>query len=342
MRRDRITSDGVFAHGFVDRVVPGGDRLGGAPAANRAWSRLRDASGRARRVDVAWRVRRHRRWRLLGGSLSTGATIATTGVVIAGVAAAATLTTVFAPTKVAPIAVSTADVAGMVNLLGFNQLAGSGPGGSPSGSENLPYGTLHWSSSGRGKQVASLAEAEAVSGLTIALPSTLPGGVGSPTSYLVGGTVEAIFTFNANAGTALSGSVLHIGIGPAIAVDYANASTSQGLPTLAIAELQRPLVTSSGATTSQLEAFLLSRPGVPPALAQELRLLGDLRTTLPVPAPPGAAVTSTEVAGSPAVQLTDSSGAASVVIWEDAHGLVHVVGGLLDAGDVMSVANQIG
>jgi hypothetical protein len=42
------------------------------------------------------------------------------------------------------------------------------------------------------------------------------------------------------------------------------------------------------------------------------------------------------------VLLTDSSGAASGVIWEDQRGLVHTVAGLLDKEDVLSVANQVG
>jgi hypothetical protein len=92
----------------------------------------------------------------------------------------------------------------------------------------------------------------------------------------------------------------------------------------------------------QIEAFLLSQPGIPPGLAEEIRLLGDLRTTLPVPVPPGASVRSVQVAGWPGLLLADSSNAASAVVWEDGRGLLHAVVGILDSQDVLNVADQLG
>jgi hypothetical protein len=93
---------------------------------------------------------------------------------------------------------------------------------------------------------------------------------------------------------------------------------------------------------SQIEAFLLSRPDIPAQLAEEIRLLGDLRTTLPVPTPPGTNARSVQVGGFPGVLLADASGAASVVIWEDGASLVHVVAGIVDSQDALAVADQIG
>ena len=101
--------------------------------------------------------RPHRSWRLAGVSLSTGASVAAVGVVIAGVAAAATLTTVFAPTQVAPVAVSQADLHDLTQLMGMNTTGPLGGFRSPSGTETLSFGTLSWTSSGGGSQVGSLA-----------------------------------------------------------------------------------------------------------------------------------------------------------------------------------------
>jgi hypothetical protein len=81
---------------------------------------------------------------------------------------------------------------------------------------------------------------------------------------------------------------------------------------------------------------------VPADLAAEIRLLGNLQTTLPIPTPPGASSESTEIDGSPAVVVADNSNAASGAIWEDRKGVVHAVAGLLDKEDVLSVAQQIG
>ena len=66
------------------------------------------------------RHRPHRSWRFMGASLSTGASAAAVGVVIASVAAAATLTTIFAPTQVAPVPVSQADLQELTQLIGLN------------------------------------------------------------------------------------------------------------------------------------------------------------------------------------------------------------------------------
>ena len=283
-----------------------------------------------------------RSWRLMGASLSTGASIAAVGVVVAGVAAAATLTTVFAPTQVAPVPLSRADVQELAQLTGLSTTGSLGGFRSPSGSETLSFGTLSWTSSGGGAQVASLADAESTTGLSVTLPTTLPNGVGGVDRYAVLPKVTATITFTASAGSDLSGSSLVVSLGPGVAVSYSGATTIDGIGPLGILTVAQPIVTSNGATTSELENFLLSRPGVPADLAAEIRLLGNLQTTLPIPTPPGATSESTEIDGSSAVVVVDNSNAASEAIWEDHSGVVHAVAGLLDKEDLLSVAQQIG
>jgi hypothetical protein len=77
-------------------------------------------------------------------------------------------------------------------------------------------------------------------------------------------------------------------------------------------------------------------------MAEEIRLLGDLRTILPVPVPPGASVRSVQVGAWPGVLLADASNAIAGVVWEDGRGLLHAVGGIVDPQDVLNVANQLG
>lgn len=289
-----------------------------------------------------WRVGPRRTWRFMGASLSTGASLAAVGVVIVGVAAAATLTTVFAPTQVAPVPVSQADVQEVTQLMGLNTTNFLGGFKSPSGSETLPFGTLSWTSSGGGAQVASLADAEVATGLSVTLPTTLPNGVSGVDRYAVMPKVTATIAFGASAGSGLSGSSLVVSLGPAVAVSYSGATTIDDIGPLAILTVAQPIATSTDATMSQIENFLLSQPGVPADFAEEIRLLENLHTTLPIPTPPGASSESTEIDGSPAVVLVDNSNAASGVIWEDHNGVVHAVAGLLDKEDVLSVAQQIG
>ncbi len=49
-----------------------------------------------------------------------------------------------------------------------------------------------------------------------------------------------------------------------------------------------------------------------------------------------------DVNGSPGILVSEASGAASGVIWQDRAGIVRVALGLLDQEDVLSVANQLG
>jgi hypothetical protein len=313
-----------------------------------------------------------RRWRLAGTTLS-GATLAGAGVVLAGVAAAASLsTTVFAPTAVAPVPVSTSDLQPITALLDAGRLPDLRDVHQGSGSKALAFGTVDWTSNGSAQQVGSVAAAEAATGLHTVLPAELPNGVGAPSELLVVPAVSATVHFDARAGS-LAGSTLQATVGPAVLVNYggtissgseaggagtgqssatsatsgSSGAASQALgagspTTLAVIIAAQPVATSSGASTSQLESFLLSQPGVPPDLAAQLRLLGDLAHTLPVPALPGIDTERTTVLGSPAVAMHDASNAVSGVIWQDRDGTLHAVAGLLDEQDVLGVASQVG
>jgi hypothetical protein len=333
-RSQRIAEDAATVERFFDVPVPADTDAGLA----RSRASLIERPSRR----TTWRVGPRRSWRFMDASLSTGASLAAVGVVIVGAAAAATLTTVFAPTQVARVPVSQADVQELTQLMGLNTTTSFDGFRSPSGSETLPFGMLSWTSSGGAGQVASLADAEAATGLSVTLPTTLPNGVSGIDRYAVMPKVTATIAFGASAGSGLSGSSLVVSLGPAVAVSYSGATTIDDIGPLAILTVAQPIVTSTGATTNQIENFLLSQPGVPADLAAEIRLLGNLQTTLPIPTPPGASSESTEIDGSPAVVLVDNSNAASGAIWEDHNGVVHAVAGLLDKEDVLSVAQQIG
>ena len=170
--------------------------------------------------------------------------------------------------------------------------------------EAFRFGTISWSSS-PSQPAASLSRATAQAGFPVALPAHLPAGVGRLQQLGVQPRVSATVTFNAKAAT-LAGSSVRIDAGPAVLAQY-SAASGPGVPTLAVTTMRRPTADSSGASLSQIEAFMLDQPGVPPELAEEVRLLGDLRTTLPVPVPSGASVRSVKIDGSPGVLLADAS-----------------------------------
>jgi hypothetical protein len=289
-------------------------------------------------IGTPWRARMPRR--LASVSLGTGTAVAA-AVAAVGVGAAAALNGIYAPTHVAPVPISQADLAAIENIAGLSTSPTSG-GLPPSGSRQLTFGELSWTTAGQARPVSSIAQASALTHLAYSAPASLPAGVGPASNIAIQPQVTATLHFNASAGPGVAGSTLEITAGPAIVVQYGSEVGSTGLTTLAVAVMARPAASSTGATASQLEAFVLSRPGLPRGLAQELRLLGNPGTTLPVPVPSGMSAQQLKIGGAAGVLVTAPSGVASGVIWESRDGVVHGVGGLLDSQDVLSVARQIG
>jgi len=302
------------------------------PDIDAAWERLRpalnaDTEAATRRRLPAWdlRRRRHVPRPSLRAALASGAT----AVVIAGTAAAATLTSIFAPTHVVPVTLSQGDLRAISGLIGLDGGQALGGFAAPNGSTAARFGTIRWSSAGSPHPVSSPAAAAAQAGFAVSLPAHLPAGVSSAQEFTVQPRVKATVTFNASAAS-LAGSSVTV-----------SGTTSGNAPTLVVATMPRLTAVSTGASLSQIEAFLLGQPGIPAGLAEEVRLLGDLRTVFPVPVPAGASVRSVRVSGWPGVLLGDSSNDVAGVIWEDGRGMLHLVAGILDRQDVLSVAQQL-
>ena len=313
------------------------------PDADLAWARLqrelaRQQAGADRRRGPAPAFRRRHPFPSV--SLRAGLVIAAVGIVVAGTAAAATLTTIFAPTHVTPVSLSQGDLRALSAFVGLGDSNALGGFPAPSGSTTFRFGTITWSSSGGAQPASSLADATAEAGFPVALPVRLPSGVGAVQRLIVQPRVSATVTFKST-DAGVGGSSVTLDAGPAVVAEYGGASGTEA-PTLGVVSMRRPTAVSTGATMSQIEAFLLNQPGIPPALAEEVRLLGDLRTTLPVPVPKGASVRSVQVAGWPGVLVADPSNAAAGVVWEDGSDMLRVVAGILDSQDVLNVADQLG
>ena len=274
--------------------------------------------------------------RRLAASLSTG-TAVTAGVLLVGAAAAATLTTVYAPTHVASVPVTSADLSAFRSITSLGE--GLTGGLASRGPTTLPYGQLTWHAAGQARKVTSLAQAQAQTGLTGLVPAQLPQGIGPVRGIMVQPQVTATLKFSANAGHGVGGSTLTVRAGPGVLVQYGGQPGQPAPGTLIVATMRRPVATSTGATAGQLEDFLLDRPGVPPVLAQEIRMLGT--SALPVPVPSGVTAHHLTLGGAPAVLLSGPSGAASGVVWESKDGVVHAVAGLVTSADILNVARQL-
>jgi hypothetical protein len=314
------------------------------PDIDLAWARIQRELARGapkpQDPDRLPRIVGRRRARFPSVSLRAGLIMGAVGIVVAGTAAAATLTTIFAPTHVAPVSLSQSDVQAISNAVGLGGNRALGGFSTPDGSTALRFGTLKWSSAPAQPAALTRAQATAAAGFPISLPSHLPAGVGVVQQFLVQPRVSATVTFNSAAGR-LDGSSLTVNAGPALLAEY-GGKNGTGAGTLVVTTMPRPTGLSTGASLTQIEAFLLGQPGISPALAEEVRLLGDLRTTLPVPVPSGASVRSVQVAGWPGVLLAAPSDVAASVVWEDGHGMLHFVAGILDSHDVLNVADQLG
>lgn len=341
-RQGAALGDSLFARAHLSPLLP-------APDVDAAWQRLqatppaggaRAATARARRAPV----RAGRGWWSLVPARPSPALLAFAAVLLVGAAAGTTLTLLLGSSTApapSPAALPAADLQAMADVTGLVS-PGSVLGGlrGPSGSLRLPFGVLRWSSAGPPRKVASVAAAEAATGLTLGLAS-LPAGVAGPATVLVQPTVTATVSFGAGAPAALRGTSLTVRAGPAVIVEYGGQAGVLGIPTLATFAMGRPTVSSGTSSPERLAAYVLSQPGLPAGLVQEIRLVGGLGTILPVGARSGPDLSQVDVDGSPGILVTDS-GVASGVIWQDRAGVVRAVLGLLDQEDVLHVADQLG
>jgi hypothetical protein len=122
-------------------------------------------------------------------------------------------------------------------------------------------------------------------------------------------------------------------------VTYGSESQPGGMVVVGIAKA--PTVGSDGATVAEIQAYLLSQPSVSPALAAQIRAIGDPATTLPIPIPVGqAAAKNVSVHGVTGLFIGDSTGLGSGVLWQQ-NGLVYIVGGTLTEAQTLVVANSL-
>ena len=333
-RSQRITEDAATVERFFDVWVPSDTDAGLA----RSRASLIERPSRR----TTWRVGPRRSWRFMGVSLSTGASLAAVGVVIVGVAAAATLTTVFAPTQVARVPVSQADVQELTQLMGLNTTTSFDGFRSPSGSETLPFGMLSWTSSGGAGQVASLADAEAATGLSVTLPTTLPNGVSGIDHYAVMPKVTATIDFGANAGSGLSGSSFVVSLGPAVAVSYSGATTIDDIGPPRSSPWRNRLRPRLARRRIRLRTSCCPSRACRPTSPRRSACSGTCRRPCRSRHHLELARSRPRSTGHRQWCCPDNSNAASGAIWEDHNDVVHAVAGLLDKEDVLSVAQQIG
>ena len=102
-----------------------------------------------------------------------------------------------------------------------------------------------------------------------------------------------------------------------------------------------PSAFSSGVPFETMRDYLLSLPGLPPGLADQLRDLSEDGGTLPLPVPADLVTTSTaDVDGVEATVLASRNGLFAGVVWVE-DGVMTGVAGTLSSEELLSVARGL-
>ena len=215
------------------------------------------------------------------------------------------------------------------------------------------YGDLEVTQEPDPQQVADAETALERTGLAVPEVAQLPAGVTGDPAYQVAGTVSATFTFSAEKAAqaaaaagevlppppaGLDGSSLRLEAGPGVAAVW---SQPTGVPTLVVARVGAPKVYSSGVPFETVRDYLLSLPGLPAGLADQLRDLSADGGTLPLPVPAELVTSSTaDVGGTEATVLTSRNGLFAGVVWVQ-DGVMTGVAGSLSADELLSIARGL-
>jgi hypothetical protein len=215
------------------------------------------------------------------------------------------------------------------------------PGKLPSGVKGDP--AFHVFSAGSASFTFSTAAASAsASKLGQALPA-LPANLDGSSLTLSGGPV-VIETVGSQQGLGSFGTSSTSSGGSGAAPNEAHhglLGNLGGIPQLVIVQMKAPVLYSNGPTVAQYENALLSMPGVPPSLASQIKALGDLSSTLPIPIPTSlASAHAADINGAPGLVIGDTTGIASGVVWQS-HGLVYGVAGSLTDRQVVAIARSM-
>lgn len=249
--------------------------------------------------------------------------------------------TIFEPQQFAPIAVSSGDLQRLRLMRDADQI-----------------GTQRIVRKPKRTYYGSLAAAEKHASIHVLAPHELPPQFGSVHSYFIISPGEMTFTFSAAKARAfakkshkalppmpagLDGTTVRVQTSQGFSAHYEPGSTkAEGhAPSLEVFEMPVPRVSSTGASLAALERYVLSMPNVSPKLAAQIRALGDIENTVPVPVVIDKQhAKNVTVQGVNGLAVGDNTGLGAGVMWQK-NGTIYVVAGSLSMDDVLAVANGL-
>jgi hypothetical protein len=297
-----------------------------------AWARLSTAT--ATTTPVRQSSAGRGRWRTTVRRPAVAALSAVVLVTGAGVAAANDWLPIFRTEQVDPVELTSTDLVQLPDL--------------------TAYGDVEITQAADPQEVPDAGAAEERTGLAVPEVGDLPEGVTGDPAYQAAGVVSGTFTFSAEKAAqaaaaedealppppaGLDGSSLRLQAGPGVAAFW---SQPTGVPTLVVARVVAPTVDSSGVPFETVRDYLLSLPGLPDGLADQLRDLSADAATLPLPVPADLVTTSeADVDGAEATVLTSRNGLFAGVVWVE-DGVMTGVAGSLSADELLAVARDLG
>jgi hypothetical protein len=136
----------------------------------------------------------------------------------------------------------------------------------------------------------------------------------------------------------MDGNRFRLVAGPGYAAVWSSGS---GLPGLVVARAVAPTGYSSGVPFPTARDYLLSLPGMPAGVAEQLRGFSGDGTTLPLPLPADEVTSSaSDVGGAPATVFATRDGALAGVVWVR-DGVVTAVAGSVSTDEVLAVARGL-
>jgi hypothetical protein len=275
------------------------------------------------------------------------------------------LTRIFQPSQVTPVSIGQGDLTGLDSFSNWGDVK-AGKRGQLQQTETAAEAA----------KVSGLPTIKVSSGT---LPAELRK---APVSYAAITQSSGSVTFNSNAPAKLRGSTLNVALGPAETAIYgdlakagqsvrgaapkaaagsgdpASASTGsdgnqqsadkvrQALasagPILAVAEMQAPQVSSSGASVADIKSALLAQPGLSPAVRSAISSINDPIGNLPIPIPAEyVSSRSVKVQGVNGQAFGDNTGLGSAIVWIK-NGRVFAVAGTVTEDQALAVANGLG
>ena len=209
---------------------------------------------------------------------------------------------------------------------------------------------------------ATIAAAGAHSPYKLLRPTVLPKNFGVVHSFFIISPGEMTYTFSARKARAfeqrshkqlppmpagLDGTTVRLQTGSVFNAHYeatpaaVRTSKSDGSAFFELVEAPAPRVTSTGASLQTLERYLLALPNVSPELANQIRALGDIQNTVPVPVVINKQTArSVTVDGVQGLAIGDNTGLGAGVLWQK-NGMIYALGGPLSMDQILSVANGL-